>query len=121
MMATMDDFSSMHIDVVKTYLTGRGISTSGKKKAELVALAYSCSILNIEPIPSEDDALKALSNEYAELLNTHGLTVDPKSFTPSMKVDDVLRWPRTNLGHIFEFIMGVREYTSEHIGKYKDQ
>ena len=63
----MNDFSPMHIDVVKTYLTDRGISTSGKKKVELVALAYSCSILNIEPIPSEDDALKALSNECAEL------------------------------------------------------
>ena len=111
----------MHIDDVKVYLTNRGISKSGKKKAKLVALAYSCSILNIEIIAKQDDVLKNLKSEYDTLLETHGLTMDPKNFTSEMKFDDVLRWPKTNLGHIFEFLMNVREYKTEYIGKYKDQ
>ena len=61
----------MHIDDVKVYLTNRGISTSGKKKAELVALAYSCSILSIEIIAKQDDVLKNLKSEYDTLLETH--------------------------------------------------
>ena len=117
----MEEFSSMHIDDVKVYLTNRGISKSGKKKAELVALAYSCSILNIEIIAKQDDVLKNLKSEYDTLLETHGLTMDPKNFTSEMKFDDVLCWPKTNLGHIFEFLMNVREYKTEYIGKYKDQ
>ena len=65
----MEEFSSMHIDDVKVYLTNRGISTSGKKKAELVALAYSCSILSIEII-KQDDVLKNVTDQQVEdLLN----------------------------------------------------
>ena len=60
----MEDFSSMDFEAVKAYLTIRGLSTSGKKKAELVALAYSCSILKIEPLTPQEDVVKLLSAEY---------------------------------------------------------
>ena len=30
-------------------------------------------------------------------------------------------WPKINLGNIFEYILGLRDFNKEYIGKYKDQ
>ena len=30
-------------------------------------------------------------------------------------------WPKVNLGNIFEYILRMKEFDKEYIGKYKDQ
>ena len=62
-MASFEEFHAMSMDTLKNYLAVRGITSSGKKKAELVALAYSCVALKIEIQDTRADlAVAAFSN-----------------------------------------------------------
>ena len=46
---------------------------------------------------------------------------DPKKCENSNKKDDITLWPKITLGNIFEYILSLREFNYEYIGKYKDQ
>ena len=53
-------------------------------------------------------------------LKDYNLT-DPCKISNSEKIDDFNLWPPVNLGNIFEYILSMREFNNEYIGKYKDQ
>ena len=41
--------------------------------------------------------------------------------TSDCLVDDVTRWPSVDLGKIFSYILKIKEFDAEYVGKYKDQ
>ena len=121
MASSLEDFAAMTVPVLTDYLTVRGLSVSGKKKAELVALAYASVILKMEKKACQEDLTKALNNSYHSRMLSADLMIDPRHIEDSKKVDNVLMWPKINLGNLFEYILSIREYTKEYVGKYKDQ
>ena len=110
----------MDINHVKDYLTGRGISTSSYTKIELVARAFSASEMDIPIIQSTEEQAQMLNEEYRKKLQDYNL-LDPCKISNREKIDDVKLWPPVNLGNIFEYILSMREFNNEYIGKYKDQ
>ena len=76
-MASMEEFDNMRVEELKDFLSVRGLSTSGKKKVELVALAYSCVVLGIEIQATHVDLARELRSDYDASLSKSGLTQVP--------------------------------------------
>ena len=114
-----DDLLLMNVNNVKDYLTVRGISVSGYNKIELVARAYSATEMDLPIILSSADLTKKLE-EYRKRLREFNI-LDPKNIEKELQVDDLTVWPKVNLGNIFEYILRMKEFDKEYIGKYKDQ
>ena len=103
-MASMEDFDAMSVQTLKDFLSVRGLATSGKKKAELVALAYSCVVLKIEIQATQVDLLRHLKSDYDASLLKAGLMLDPNAIPTADKVDNVMSWPKINLGTPPDFL-----------------
>ena len=110
-MASMEYFDAMSVQMLKDFLSVRGLATSGKKKVELVALAYSSVILNIPIQATQVDLARDLKRDYDACLLKAGLTLDPNDIPTENKVDNLMWWPKINLGNIFEYILSLRDYT----------
>ena len=117
---TYNDFVNMGLNNLKDYLTIRGISVSVYKKAELVARAFSAHGMGLPVILSTEEQAKVLKKDYRKRLIEFGLS-DPLEISADKKIDDMTTWPPISLGHIFEYILNVRDFNTEYIGKYKDQ
>ena len=91
-MASIEDFYNMSVEKLKDFLSVRGLSTSGKKKVELVALAYSCVILKIEIQATHVDLARQLRSDYDASLLKYGLLLDPNTVPATDKIDDVMWW-----------------------------
>ena len=115
-----DNFLSMNENNLKDYLTVRGISVSGYNKIGLVALAYSAVEMDLPIILSSADLTKNLKEEYSKRLREFDI-LDPKNIEKELQVDDLTAQPKVNLGNIFEYILRMKEFDKEYIGKYKDQ
>ena len=115
-----DDFLSMNVNNVKDYLTVRGISVSGYKYIELVARAYFATEMDLPIILSSADPTKNLKEEYSKRLREFNI-LDPKNIEKELRVDDLTVWPKVNLWNIFEYILRMKEFYKEYIGKFKDQ
>ena len=63
---------------------------------------------------------KNLEEEYSKSLREFNI-LDPKNIKKELQVDDLTVWPKVNLGNIFEYILRMKEFDKEYIGKYKDQ
>ena len=115
-----DNFLSMNVNNVKDYLTVRGISVSGYNKIELVARAYSAAEMDLPMILSSADLTKNLEEEYSKRLREFN-TLDQKNIEKELRVDDLTVRPKVNLRNIFEYILRMKEFYKEYIGKFKDQ
>ena len=115
-----DNFLSMNVNNVKDYLTVRGISVSGYNKIELVAQEYSAAEMDLPIILSSADLTKNLEEEYSKRLREFN-TLDQKNIEKELRVDDLTVWPKVNLWNIFEYILRMKEFYKEYIGKFKDQ
>ena len=56
----IETFKRWSIPVLQNFLRVRNLSSTGKKKSELVALAYSASIMNIPPVKTTEEEQKEL-------------------------------------------------------------
>ena len=110
----------MGINHLKDYLTVRGISTSSYTKIELVVRAFSASEMDIPIIQSTEEQAQMLNEEHRKKLKDYNL-LHPCKISNHEKIDDVKLCPPVNLGNIFEYILSMREFNNEYIGKYKDQ
>lgn len=117
---TFQDFLEMGVNNLKDFLTIRGIGTSGYRKPELVARAFSAAEMDVPIIMSSEEQTKLLKVNYDRRLLELKLP-DPKLISAMQKVDDITSWPKIDLGIIFEYILNVRDFDTEYIGKYKDQ
>ena len=115
-----EDFVKMDVQTLRDYLTTRGISVSGYKKAEMVARAFSAAEMGLPIILTSEEQSKLLKEEYRKLLAEFDLT-DPRKIDAELKVDDITTWPPVTLGNIFQYILSIREFNTDYVGKYKDQ
>ena len=110
----------MNVNNLKDYLTVRGISVSGYNKIKLVALAYSATEMDLLIILSSVNLTKTIEEEYSKHVREFNI-LDPQNIKKELQVDDLNVWPKVNLGNIFEYILRMKEFDKEYIGKYKDQ
>ena len=111
---------SFGVGTLKDYLALWGIASSGYKKIQLVARAFSAAEMGLPIIMSSEEQAKKLNNEYVERLKEFGLS-DPQKIPIDMRIDDIKAWPKINLGNIFAYILSTRDFDTEYVGKYKDQ
>ena len=110
----------MNVNDLKDYLTVRGISVSKYNRFELVVRANSAAEMDPPIILSSADLTKNLEEEYSKRLREFNI-IDPKNIEKESQVDDLNDWPKVNLGNIFEYILRMKGFDKEYIGKYKDQ
>ena len=115
-----DAFLSMNVNNLNNYLTVRVISVSGYNKIELVAWAYSAAEMDLPIILSFADLNKNLEEECSKCLIRFNI-LDPKNIEKELRVDNLTAWPKINLGNIFEYILRMKEFDKEYIGKYNKQ
>ena len=62
----IETFKRWSVPVLQNVLRVRNLSSTGKKKSELVALAYSAGIMNIPPVKTSEEEQKerAFVNSY---------------------------------------------------------
>ena len=80
--------------------------------------------MDIANIQSTGEEAQMLNEEYRKklkLTETDYNLLDPCKTSNRKKIHDVKLWPPVNLGNIFEYILSMREFNNEYIGKYKDQ
>ena len=99
------------------YLAVRGLKVSGTR-VELVARAFVAAELNLPIIESTEEHQNRLILEYEKRLASLAIS-DP--CLVNEPVDDVTVWPPVSLGSIFSYILKVRDFDREYVGKYKDQ
>ena len=110
----------MNVNDLKDYLTVRGISVSKYNRFELVVRANSAAEIDPPIILSSADLTKNLEEEYSKRLREFNI-IDPKNIEKESQVDDLNAWPKVNLGNIFEYILRMKGFDKDYIGKYKDQ
>ena len=110
----------MEVNNLQDFLSVRGISVSGYKKVELVAMAFSAAEMDLPIVLTSEEQTKLLKEEYRKRLSERELP-DPKQISSDSKIDDITSWPTITLGNIFEYILNCRDFNTEYIGKYKDQ
>lgn len=115
-----EDFLKMTVKELQEYLTARGITTSGYKKAQLVARAFSANEMSLPILESTEEQKKILKDDYCKTLTQLKLP-DPKEIPTEHRIDDITTWPPVSLGTIFEYILDHKEFDTEYVGKYKDQ
>ena len=76
--------------------------------------------MDLPTILSSADLTKNLEGEYSKRLRQFNI-LDPKNIEKELGVDDLTVWPKVNLGNVFEYILRMKEFDKEYIGKCKDQ
>eukprot|EP00112_Aurelia_sp_Birch-Aquarium-sp1_P002263 Seg1246.3 transcript_id=Seg1246.3/GoldUCD/mRNA.D3Y31 product="hypothetical protein" protein_id=Seg1246.3/GoldUCD/D3Y31 len=114
-----DKFLALETNKLSDFLAVRGLKTSGTR-VELVARAFAAAELNMPIIATSEEQQQTLNVQYEKLLNDSGI-IDPRAIPEDEKVDDITKWPPVTLGCIFSFILKVKDFDREYIGKYKDQ
>ena len=117
---TYSDFLSLGAVALRNFLSVRGIPSPGYGKVELVARAFSASEMNLPIVMSSKEQALVLKKVYDKKLKEFGLP-DPLSIGKEERIDNIMLWPKVNLGNIFQYILSTRDFDSDYIGKYKDQ
>ena len=81
---------------------------------------HTRSEMDLPIILSSADLTKNLKEEYSKRLREFNI-LDPKNIEKELRVDDLTVWLKVNLRNIFEYILRMKEFDKEYIGKYKDQ
>lgn len=115
-MAThLEDFLELSCGELQFYLKQRGLP-SGGTHSDLAARALVAFEHKTPIRDSAESQAKSLQNEHVELLRTYGIK-DPLSMFDWE--DCVTKWPHTNIGQIFSFILGKKAFDTDYIGQYK--
>ena len=104
---------------LRDFLSVRGMITSGTK-SELVARAFTAVELKLPIIDSSEEQKRKLAEEYSKRLATYEIS-DPLMISDTERSKDVTKWPNIHAGCIFEYILRVRDFDTDYIGRYKDQ
>ena len=73
------------------------------------------------PIGTSSAEQKAkLKIEYENRLKRFDIR-DPESVNAAERSDDILQWPKIDVGAIFSYILKIRDFDYDYIGRYKDE
>lgn len=118
-LSKLEDFMALGMYTLVDFLAVRGLNTS-EKKVELVARAFSAVELNLPIVQSSEEQQAKINGEYECRLKTFEIC-DPFTIEVSKGSDDITKWPKLNCGAIFAYILKVRDFDLEYVGRYIDQ
>ena len=121
--STIEDFERWDVPHLKTYLAKRGISQNGKK-AELVALAYSCHVMNKSVTDTYTTDIQRAFKDYQEILHLSiGVTIpDPfkiRSGWIGEGVEGMKLWPPICIADIVDHFREQHINTDKLLSEYK--
>lgn len=120
---TLEEFSHWKIDVLRLYLSRRGLPANGIKQ-ELIALCFSAQTLKMPVLPSSVDVVNAKINSYNNLLKIDG-SVLPDPLCIYEKWEDekqgLCHWPPIFITDITTFLMTseIEPIAQLHLNQYK--
>eukprot|EP00794_Sanderia_malayensis_P017233 gene17233-18954_t len=89
------------------------------QKIELVARAFAAVDMNLPILASSEEEQNKLNTNYQNRLKFLNIA-DPLLVDDSEKSDAISKWPKIDMGSIFSYILKVRDFDYDHIGRYKD-
>ena len=101
------------------FLGVRGLNTSGKK-VEFVGRAFAAVDIKLPILASSAEQQAKLKIGFENRITKFNIC-DPESVDVAERSDDVLKWPKIDVGTIFSYIFKVRDSDYDYIGRYKDQ
>jgi hypothetical protein len=110
---------SLGMNTLADFLAVRGLNTSGRK-VELVARAFSAVELKLPILASSEEQQAKLKIEYEKRLSSYQIC-DPLNVADHEKSEEVTKFPPIDCGVIFSYILQVRDFDLDYIGRYKDQ
>ena len=87
---------------------------------ELVAKAFATVEMGVEIIISSEEQQDRWNQEYKARIEKNKLS-DPRMVKDENRVDNVTQWPSVTLGDIFEYILRLKYFECDYVGKYMDQ
>ena len=123
--STIDDFERWDVPHLKNYLAKRGISQKGKK-AELVALAYSCHVMKKTLSDRYTTDIQQAYNDYDDILTlpSGNKIPDPfkiKSGWISEEDDGMKKWPQICITDIVDHFREQHVDTDKLLSEYKSR
>ena len=118
-LSTYEDILQLGRNCLQDYLSARGLNTTGRK-IELVARAFAAFEMKLPIIASSEEQQKKLKLDYENRLQKFKIC-DPLSIEPSKRIDDILLWLHIDTGVTFAYILKVKNYDLEYVGRFKDQ
>lgn len=121
--STIEDFERWDVVHLKDYLAKRGISRKGNK-AELVALAYSCHVMNKTETHTYTNNIKEAFDDYHTILQLSQDVTIPDPF----KVKDgwigeenngMTKWPPISIVDIVDHFREQRSDSDKLLSEYK--
>ena len=100
----------------KFYLQQRALPVSGTH-SDLAARAHVAFEQQILVKETAEDFAETLKNEHKRLLAKYEIEKDPLEMTDWS--EDPTKWPKTNLGNIFGYILSKKAFSTDYIGQYK--
>ena len=58
-----------------------------------------------------------MKDQYGELLKQYNLLKDPLDINDWE--EEVTKWPKTHIGHVFSYILEMKAFSTEYVGQYK--
>lgn len=112
-----DDFEKANVDVLKPFLSARGLKVTGKK-GELTSRAF-CAWEEGYPItPDEETKEKTREADYKAILKSAGIQKDPITLKYDKNID-MNKLQSFNNGKIICYIIENREFNMDYVGRYK--
>ena len=119
-LTTYKDFMALGNNTLKEYLSVRGLNVTGNRP-ELVARAFVASEMKMDIILSSAEQAARLDQDYTKLLSDNKLTTDPRDVLEGEKSNDITKWVDMTSGKIFEYILRIKDFDHDYIGRYKDE
>ena len=121
----MDDFARWDIPHLRDYLAKRGVTQKGNKD-ELVALAYSCNIMNRPLVDTYKSDIQQAFNDYEAILTLPtGIAIpDPLKIMNGWigeEEEGMKMWPDICIGDIMNHFNEQHVNTDQLLSKYKDE
>lgn len=116
-MSDLKDFVELSLDELKFFLQQRGQPYSGTH-GTLAARALVAHEQNLPLILTKENIVTSLKQNYTNLLSTHNLP-DPGIMKDDLFSDDLIKFPSTNIGQVFEYILRCKAFSTEYVGQYK--
>ena len=112
----LDDFKRWKVDLLRSFCKKRGLVVSGRRKDELVALAFAAVCQNLPDVPvvlDKDGECKEAGDDYGKLLILLNGTVIPDPLQLSdgwvSDKDGVSLWPLCMILNISDYLISRNE------------
>ena len=108
-----DDFKPGKVDLLRSFCKKRGLVVSGRRKDELVALAFAAVCQNLPVVLDKDGESKEAGDDYGKLLILLNGTVIPDPLQLSdgwvSDKDGVSLWPLCMILNISDYLISRNE------------